>query len=204
MKHRRTLVPVLAAVALGLAACGTDDETPVLEPEVSSDDDEGVVTEEEPEDNVVPVERRVELTDPEGSILGSAVFTDSDQGVMVHVEVSGMTEGFHPMALYEVGLCEPENTSPTDPAAVGDFLSAGTVIGLGEAVEGTPAGALPPLLVTERGAGEQTSLTGPTDLTELLDEDGSALIIQESVDTIADLPLFGEGGSRIACAVVGD
>ena len=211
MTHR-TLIPAFVAVMLGLAACSGDDGDSGIAMIAGEEEDvapvtgeeDGVVTDEEPGENQVPITRTTELVDAEGSTVGLVTLTDEDLGVLVEVEVTGMTEGFHPVALYETGVCEPESSSPDDPALTGDFLSAGTVLGLGEAVDGPPLGAMPPLFVNERAVGQLASLTGPTDLDELLAGDGTTLIVQEGVPSIADLPILGEGGSRIACASFGE
>lgn len=179
---RCSIVPAAAAV-LVLAACSNGPS--------SAEGPDSEVT-EPPE---VPVEVTSELIDPEGSRLGTATFTDTDNGVEVELDASGLTTGAHPVGLYGVGICEPASASPTDPDLIDDFFSAGDLIVFTE-----DPGNLPSLVVGEEEVGRLTSLVSTSDLDELLDEDGTALIIHAAVDPAApaDEPL----GSRVACTEI--
>ncbi|GAB3349728.1 superoxide dismutase family protein [Modestobacter lapidis] len=180
------VVPATAALLL-LAACG-DNPTGVGG---SFATQEGDV--EEPIE--VPVEVSTELVDPEGSVLGTATFTDTDSGVEVEVDASGLSPGTHPVGLYEVGICEPDSAAPGDPQLLGDFLSAGELIVFTE-----DPGDLPPLIVGEAEVARMSSMVGASDLGDLLDEDGSALIVHAATDAAA--PSAEAAGSRLACAEI--
>ncbi|SDY28161.1 superoxide dismutase, Cu-Zn family [Modestobacter sp. DSM 44400] len=181
-----SLVPAAAAV-LVLAACSNGP----MSDERSADGSDGEVT----EPPVVPVEVTSELTDPEGSRLGTATFTDTATGVEVELDASGLTTGAHPVGLYGVGICEPASASAADPGLIGDFFSAGDLIVFTE-----DPGDLPSLVVGEEEVGRLTSLVSTSNLDELLDEDGTALIIHAAVDPAA--PADGPLRSRVACAEI--
>lgn len=177
---RRSLFLLAAATTLALAGCGSADE-PADSP-AGATEDEGDSAE-----TLVPVEASTDLVDPEGSVVGTAWFRDDDGRAMVEVQVAGLTEGFHPMYLYEEGTCDLTGTAADDLA----FLE------------------LPALLVLENGVGSMSTLAGPMSLDELLADDGSAVVITQAVDTLADIPAAPgeqtaplETGSQVACGAV--
>lgn len=167
---RRTALPIAAAL-LALTACGED---PTADSSAAPDG----------EAPVVPVSVTGELVDPEGSGLGGATLTDEDAGVQVELEASGMTPGEHPVGLYGTGTCEAD----------GDDLFSSA----GDPVAG--AGELPAMVVGEDGLGRLSTLLSGIDLGELLDEDGTAVVVQPvSGDTA---PPDGVTGSLAACAEI--
>ncbi|WP_100498375.1 superoxide dismutase family protein [Geodermatophilus chilensis] len=190
---RRTLLPA-AAVLIALTSCASDDGEELRNDLAAAtaadgaripDTGEGEGPTEEQDDRAVlePAEVPTELVDAEGSVMGSAALRDGDIGVEVSVEVRGMTPGFHGMALHDVGTCD------TADAAAGEaFPSVGELIAV-----------LPPVLVFENGVGSLTTLVEPAPaVEELLVDDGTALVVYESVpDLAAELP---PTGSRLACA----
>ncbi len=157
-----------------------------------------------------------EVTDPEGSVVGTATFTDTRSGIEVRVEVNGLPPGFHVVHLHEVGLCEADSPDPADPSRTGDFLSAGPHLGSADAPHGRHAGDLPPLLMTEQGVGAGSTLVAVPKVEDLLDGDGTALVIDEAPDNLGRIPSRyapegpdeenrsgGDAGVRIACAPIG-
>jgi Cu-Zn family superoxide dismutase len=161
-------------------------------------------------------ETSTELADAEGSAVGTATFTDTDSGTQVRVEVSGLTPGFHGMHLHQVGACEPASADPGDPSRTGDFLSAGPHLGSTDAPHGQHLGDLPPLRVNERGNGTTISLVNVAKVEDLLDDDGTSLVIHETPDNLAHIPpryapggpdqetlTGGDSGARIACGAIG-
>jgi Cu-Zn family superoxide dismutase len=175
--NTRTLVPAAAAVLL-LAGCADDDGVGALQPDAISSSP------------VVPVQASAELTDPEGSRLGTARFTDQADGVQVEVEVHGMSTGAHPVHLYGVGRCRP-------PAGSGQI------------------GELPAVQVTGTGVGALSTVVGSVDLADLLTGDGTALVVDEAADAqtgssagptsgdpAAGTQAPGAPGSGTACGVL--
>lgn len=166
---RTMLFSATAALALVLTACGDDGNESGVGGSFEAVDD-GAVT-ETPE---VLVDLTGELVDPEGTVLGTATFTDTDTGTQLEVEASGLTPGDHDMLLVSEGGC-------TD-----------------DAIEGEPVTDLPALPVTEQEVGELSTLAGAFDLQELADENGASLIVLPLPDE--ELP---EGAAWSACASIG-
>jgi Cu-Zn family superoxide dismutase len=155
------------------------------------------------------------LVDPKGSEVGTVSFSEVEGGTQVSVDVTGLPPGFHGFHVHAVGVCEPNSVNPTDPSMTGDFLSAGGHIGAGESDHGEHQGDLPILLVTKSGTGSLTAVTDALTLTDLTDDDGSAVMVHAGRDNYANIPEryapggpdqmtrnTGDAGGRIACGTV--
>lgn len=155
------------------------------------------------------------LVDPKGSEVGTVSFSEVEGGMQVSVDVTGLPPGFHGFHVHAVGVCEPNSVNPTDPSMTGDFLSAGGHIGAGESDHGEHQGDLPILLVTKSGTGSLTAVTDALTLTDLTDDDGSAVMVHAGRDNYANIPEryapggpdqmtrnTGDAGGRIACGTV--
>ena len=206
---RTTLVPATAAALLLLAGCGGQADETI---DAGTDQNAGS---DQPDEERVPVEAPPELLDAGGTTVGTAVFTDTDNGAQVQVQINGLPPGFHGMHLHDVGTCEPDSTAPGGTGEPGDFLSAGPHLGSATAAHGEHAGDLPSILVTEAGVGEMTTLVGGVDLELLLDGDGTALVVHALPDNTGNVPLryaaegpdaltlaTGDSGDRLLCGVV--
>ncbi|WP_299954290.1 superoxide dismutase family protein [uncultured Modestobacter sp.] len=181
---KRSAVLPAAALLLALAACG-DNPTgaggnfTADEPEIT----------EQPE---VPVEETADLLDPEGTRVGNVTFTDTGTGAEVAVRANGLPPGDHPLELYGTASCEA-------PATSADPTDIGTWTGLGDPLPDTD---LPELVVTEDGVGELSSAVD-IELAELLDEDGTTLIVSAlSADPSATAEAGADEVTGIACAAV--
>lgn len=221
--HRRlrggTTIVALSAAALLAASCATGD----------GDDGEGgtaageatTVTTTETSDEGAGAEgttfATADLADPEGESRGTVQFSETDGGTLVTVEASGLEPGFHGLHIHTTGLCEPDSEDPEEPGETGAFLSAGGHLAGPDGEAGHPehAGDLPPLYVSGDGTARISTLTDRLDRDLLLDEDGSAVMVHEDSDNLANIPEryapegadeetlnAGDGGSRIACGVV--
>ena len=140
----------------------------------------------------------------DGSKIGTATFQQGPTGVLVTVEVSGLTPGAHGIHLHAVGACTP------------DFAAAGGHINPGEGVhgllngdrtaDGQDNGDLPNLYAAADGSARAeffttlVTIAGDT-MPELLDGDGSTLVIHENPDDHTTQPIGGAGG-RVACGVI--
>jgi Cu-Zn family superoxide dismutase len=148
------------------------------------------------------------LRDANGDRIGRAVFKERHGKVEVSAEVWRATPGFHGFHVHAVGLCEPP------------FTSAGGHYNPADAGHGDHAGDLPSLLVNEDGTGELEFETDRFSLGELVDADGSALILHAGRDNYANIPTryrsdatgmpgpdadtlaTGDAGARAACGVI--
>jgi len=205
---------VTAAVAVALTGCADQDD-----PDDAVGDDPAVTTGSD-DDRGGAHDRdgtEVALVDATGAQIGTAWVEDDDGGVGIEVEVADLSPGFHGFHLHAVGLCEPDSPDPTDPAKVGDFLSAGGHVGGDAADHGAHAGDLPSLLVDDAGAGTLTVRTATVTLDDLLDDDGTALVLHVDPDNFAHVPeryapagpdeqtlRTGDAGDRVACGVLGE
>jgi Cu-Zn family superoxide dismutase len=155
------------------------------------------------------------LVDPAGKEVGTATFSDVEGGMRVSVKVEGLPPGFHGFHVHAIGACEPNSANPADPSMIGDFLSAGGHIGAGAADHGAHAGDLPSLYVDRAGAGSLTTVTDTLTRADLIDGDGSAVMVHAGRDNFANIPEryapagpdvmtrnTGDSGGRIACGPV--
>lgn len=141
-----------------------------------------------------------EIIDTEGAVIGMVIFEETPNGVLVYVEVSGISPGGHGIHLHAVGSCNP------------DFKAAGGHINHNLAKhglknpEGPDNGDLPNLYAASDGSARaeffttRVSVSGNA-MPALLDEDGSAVIIHENPDDHMTQPIGGAGG-RIGCGII--
>lgn len=135
--------------------------------------------------------------------IGEATFTDTDEGVVVRVALTGFsaaTAGAHGIHIHQTGTCTPDFN-----AAGGHFNPTGAEHGL-ENPEGAHAGDLPNITIDEQGNAEYEALSNRISLgaepgTSVLAGDGSALLIHSLADDQVTDP-SGASGERIACGVI--
>jgi Cu-Zn family superoxide dismutase len=138
-----------------------------------------------------------------GGSAGSGTVTEGPRGVLLKLEVSGLTPGWHGIHFHEKGDC-----------SAADFTSAGShVHGPAAVVHGllNPAhsdlGDLPNIFVGADGKATVelfspfVALTDAAGRQNLLDADGSAVVIHANADDHTSQPIGG-AGARVACGVV--
>jgi len=143
------------------------------------------------------------LKTPTGDNAGSVTMVEGPKGVLVRVEATGLPPGWHGLHFHEVGDCSKT-----------DFTSAGAhVHGKPGAVHGllnpdaNEAGDLPNLYVDAAGVGAAeihatlVALNPTEGRANLLDADGSAIVIHANPDDYKTQPIGG-AGARIACGVL--
>jgi superoxide dismutase, Cu-Zn family len=146
-------------------------------------------------------EATAEIKDAKGRKVGTAVFKDTEGGVAVTIEVSGLSPGKRGMHIHETGKCDPP-----------DFKSAGEHFnptkrkhGL-ENPEGPHLGDMPNIEIGPDGKGsleavlENVALTGDAP-NSLFHPGGTAIVIHAKPDDQTTDPA-GESGDRIACGVI--
>lgn len=192
--------PAVLALALGLlTACGGEPEA--APPAAPSTDGPAATT--------------ATLVDPSGTEVGAVEVTFDDDGATVTVQARGLTPGFHGFHLHETGACEPDSASAADPGTTGDFLSAGGHLAADGEDHGAHAGDLPPLLVGDDGTASMTVVSGDLTQADVLDADGSAVMVHAEPDNLGNVPEryapsgpdtttrdTGDSGGRVACAVL--
>ena len=121
-------------------------------------------------------------------------------GVLVRLEVKGLTPGLHAVHVHTVGKCE----APGFTSAGGHFNPGGKKHGL-KSPDGAHAGDLPNMLIAKDGAGRFEALTDAITLkagsNSVFDADGSALVIHVGVDDYVTDPT-GNAGDRAACGLI--
>jgi Cu-Zn family superoxide dismutase len=113
--------------------------------------------------------------------------------------------GFHAFHIHGVGSCDAGSESPFSSAS-GHFDPDGTE-------HGSHAGDLPSLLARDDGSALAVFITDAFTVEDLIDEDGSAFIIDAGRDNYANIPErygspdeatlgTGDAGPRVACGVI--
>jgi Cu-Zn family superoxide dismutase len=143
------------------------------------------------------------MHDAQGNFLGTVWFLPRGHKVAVRATTSFLPEGFHGFHIHSVGACTPPFTS-----AGGHYNPAG--VG-----HGRHAGDMPVLSVGKDGVAWAEFQTDAFTIDELLDADGSAVIVHAGSDNYANIPprysgtgpdaatlATGDAGTRIACGAV--
>ncbi|BCW89411.1 hypothetical protein sos41_25740 [Alphaproteobacteria bacterium SO-S41] len=140
-----------------------------------------------------------DLTNGKGEPAGSAMFRPGPKGVLVRIEVGGLTPGWHGTHLHEKGTC--------DDAADG-FKASGKHAGHGDGIahgllneKGPEFGDMPNLFAGDDGNAKGEFFLAGATLDSLLDADGTALIIHAAEDDQTSQPI-GNAGDRVACGVI--
>ena len=162
------------------------------------------------------------LKDVEGDFVGW-VRLEAQKGGVVEVEAKvdgvkppGEFHGFH---LHTTGKCNPNAVDPATDEVV-PFFSAGGHFNPTSDIHGEHAGDFPVLLVMKNGQAQEKFETDRFKLSQLFDNDGSAVIIHAGRDNYANIPdryhshefdvfgpdeltkATGDAGDRFACGVV--
>jgi Cu-Zn family superoxide dismutase len=167
-----------------------------------------------------------QINGPDGRQIAAATieFSDDDAFATVTVQTVApgkLTPGFHGMHIHDVGKCEINSVAPNG-GAPGDFLSAGGHFnGGGEGGHPNHAGDLASLQVRGDGTALLVTTTNAFDKADLIDGDGTAIIIHAGADNFSNIPAdryqqsdgapppdeatlaTGDGGKRVGCGVIG-
>lgn len=138
-----------------------------------------------------------DLKNPAGDTVGAVSLTEAPKGVLMRIEVKGLTPGWHGLHFHEKADCSKS-----------DFTSSGGhTHGGGDRIHGllnpkaNETGDLPNLYVDSHGVGMAEIFSGLTTLAALKDADGSAVVIHASPDDHMAQPIGG-AGARVACAEI--
>jgi len=152
-----------------------------------------------------PASRTVQLVGEGAKSAGTATLTEAPRGVLVRVQATGLTPGWHGMHFHSVATCG-------DP---GFKASGGHVHGadVAQPVHGilndaeTDLGDLPNIFAGSDGVASAeifapyVSLGSATGRLDLLDADGSALVIHALADDHLTQPIGG-AGARVICGAI--
>jgi Cu-Zn family superoxide dismutase len=137
------------------------------------------------------------LLDQSGTNLGTLTLTEMDGGVHVAGELTGVPNGEHGFHIHETGACD----------AAGKFESAGAHFEPAghkhgsENPDGPHAGDLMNVTADDDGKVAVDLHNANVTLAQLLDTDGSALVLHANADDYKTDP-SGNSGDRFACGVI--
>ena len=147
----------------------------------------------------------VPLIDANGDAVGLATFTEDADGVTVRLLIEGLSPGEHGWHLHEFGVCDPggaepfssagKHWNPTDQPHGGPDVAEHHVGDFGNLVASADG-----LAETEITTTDFTFEAGPT---SVFDEDGTSIVVHESMDDLTTQP-DGNSGARYACGVVAE
>ena len=138
-----------------------------------------------------------------GNPAGSVGLTEAPGGLLMKVDLSGLTPGWHAIHLHEKGDCSDAafksagaHTHAATPAVHGllnpQANDTGDLPNVYAAADGTAKAELFTTLV---------SLSGAKGRANLKDTDGSAIVVHAKPDDFQTQPIGGSG-DRVACGVV--
>jgi Cu-Zn family superoxide dismutase len=147
-----------------------------------------------------PKTAKATLVNAQGERMGAAALEETDSGVKITLEVSGLPPGRHAFHLHAAGRCEP----PDFKSAGGHFNPFGKKHGV-KSPEGAHAGDLPNIEVGPDGTGKGEVITKQVTLgpgpNSLFQPEGTSLVIHADPDDDVTDPA-GNAGARIACGVI--
>jgi Cu-Zn family superoxide dismutase len=137
-----------------------------------------------------------------GPSIGSITFADSQWGLMVTPDLSGLPPGVHGFHIHQKAACGPaanEGKMAAGFAAGGHFDPAHSGKHLGPYGSGHE-GDLPPLIVSADGKATTPVLAPRLSVATVK---GHSVMIHVGGDNFSDHPAaLGGGGARIACGVI--
>jgi len=143
------------------------------------------------------------LIGAQGQTVGQATLSQGPTGVLIQIEATGMTPGWHGVHIHATGQCDAPFTSAgahvnhTEPKAAHGLLN----------MAGPDDGDLPNIYAHADGTISAQLFTTQARLVDgapgqgLLDADGSAIVIHASADDHMAQPIGG-AGARVACGVI--
>jgi len=137
------------------------------------------------------------LIDSAGRQIGTVVAWQTTGGISFRVSASGLPHGLHGIHVHPIGRCDP----PDFASAGTHWNPAGKQHGLNNP-NGPHAGDLPNVEVAANGVLSQTVVLPNATMAQLLDADGSSIMIHAQADDYVSQPA-GNSGPKIACAIIG-
>lgn len=151
--------------------------------------------------NVFAEEKIANIIDNKGQIAGEVKLTQGTEGVLINIKAKGLTPGYHGMHFHSVADCSDHMSFKTAMGHVDPHQKPHGFLN----PEGPHEGNLPNLVVAADGTVEVELYSQMVSLksgeANLLDADGSALIVHINRDDHLTQPIGGSG-DRVACAEI--
>ena len=185
----------LIAPFLALTACGQEAETQDTPPPAAEAPVPG------PADGVIPsmMNARASIVGADGSEIGNANLIGGPNGILMRIEIAagGLAPGWHGLHLHQVGDCSDTGTFKLSGGHVGKVEGGHGLLNQ----LGPEGGDIPNIYAHADGSAGYEAFTTLTSMTDLVDADGSAIIIHVSEDDHLSQPIGG-AGARVACGVI--
>ncbi len=157
-------------------------------------------------DDMAKAAAMAHFVNTDGDMIGEAQLWQGPRGVVIVVQINGLEPGKHAIHIHSVGTCEPDFK-----ASKGHINITGAAHGLLNP-DGPDNGDLPNIYAHSDGSVMAEVYTtvvhfagmmdSPPDTSaNLMDEDGSALVVHAMGDDHMSQPIGGAGG-RVACGVI--
>jgi Cu-Zn family superoxide dismutase len=138
-----------------------------------------------------------------GAALGKMTFKDTEKGLLITPDLSGLPPGAHGFHVHEKGSCAPAEQNGKKVAGLaagGHYDPQHTGQHEGPNHSGGHQGDLPELVVSPNGKATQPVFA---DRLTVSDIRGRSILIHTGGDNYSDQPApLGGGGARIACGVI--
>lgn len=141
---------------------------------------------------------RATVRNASGGSVGQVTLQQTNGGVLVTGDFSGLPAGTHGIHLHAIGRCDP------DFSAAGPHLNPESRQHGFRNPSGAHAGDLPNIHVPASGVIRVELLAANASLTghnRVFDDDGTSIVIHELADDYSTDPA-GASGNRIACGVI--
>jgi Cu-Zn family superoxide dismutase len=137
----------------------------------------------------------------DGHEMGTAKLWQSSHGVLIELDVHGLTPGAHAVHIHAAGVCDPKHKFENAGQDFSPVPKAHGYFGKG----GPHAGDLPNQFAGADGTLHATLLASAISLGKgkktLFDKDGASIIIHANADDYTSQPA-GNSGARVACGVI--
>lgn len=136
------------------------------------------------------------LIDASGQTIGTVRAWQTAGGVSFKIDARGLPHGVHGIHVHPIGRCDPPDFS----TAGTHWNPSGREHGLNNP-KGPHDGDMPNVTVAANGVLQETVVLPKATMGELLDADGSSIMIHAGADDYVSQPA-GNSGTKIACAVI--
>ena len=132
-----------------------------------------------------------------GQTIGTVRAWQTAGGVSFRIDARGLPHGAHGIHVHPIGRCDPPDFS----TAGTHWNPSGREHGMNNP-KGPHDGDMPNVTVAANGVLQETVVLPKATMGQLLDADGSSIMIHANADDYVSQPA-GNSGAKIACAVIG-